>query len=211
MSKFSEKLDQFLDQIKEQEWFQQIQTAYLELPEDQQKVVKWGGWGASFALLFYFSYGFVKESAQIKSEYYEKQELVSLLTQAADELSRLRGQSRAMSAPGSEGAFSWKSTLESILALNSIPASNLELLSEKKSSAGAAKKGVEVTETDLEFKISGLTSRNIVPVLYQLEHSIPPIKLSKLNIQHANVETGGQSLNLLIQAKGFQPKSEKKP
>ncbi len=123
-----DKFQQFLAQMKEQEWYQQIQSAWQQLSPEQQTYAKWGSIAGSFILMAYLTFNVVQSSSGIKNEYFEKQELVQSLNQASDELRRLKGQSSGFSQSTSA---SWKTTVQSLVAAQGLQPDAVEVLKVK--------------------------------------------------------------------------------
>ena len=87
------KFQQFLQQMKEQDWYQQIQGAFQQLSPEQQSYVKWGGVSALVFGFFMVTWNVMSSSNTIKNDYYQKLELSQVLNQGSEELRRLKGQS----------------------------------------------------------------------------------------------------------------------
>ena len=99
------KFQQFLQQMKEQEWYQQIQGAFQQLSPEQQSYVKWGGVSALVFGFFMVTWNVMSSSNTIKNDYYQKLELSQVLNQGSEELRRLKGQSAGMTQSQNQ---SWK-------------------------------------------------------------------------------------------------------
>jgi hypothetical protein len=188
-----------LEKLREQEWYQQIQGAYQQLPVEQQNYVKWGSLGAGLLLLMILIFSMARSAGSLRREYHEKQELVRLVTDASEELRRLRGQSSSMSSPG--GEQNWKSILGSLVSDQGIPIESLEILQE---SPGATENVIQ--ETLLEFRIKSIPIRPLVQILSQIHQGAPPMKLKGLLIE-SDVATG--QLNAKLNVSGYLAKGEK--
>ena len=193
-----QKFQQFLDQMKEQEWYQQIQSSYQQLSPEQQSYVKWGSILATVAVFFSFTLKIMKESNTIKGEYFQKQELVQMLNQGSDEVRRLKGQSSGF---GQSGQSNWKNILQNLVSSQGLQPDSIEILKE---APGAAKNVIQ--ETLLEVQVKGVTVRPLGQILFQLEHSQPPMKLKGMSIESG--ASDGQ-LNAKLNLSAYMAKGEK--
>lgn len=192
------KFQQFLQSMKDQEWYQQIQNGYQQLSPEQQSYLKWGGISASLIAFLYLTWSVVQNSSSIKNEYYQKQELVQSLSQASDEIRRLKGQSMGISQSGSAN---WKSSLQALAINQGLQPDSVEVLKE---SPGNTQNVIQ--ETLLEIQVKGITIRPLVQMLFQMEHAQPPMKLKGMYI-----ETGASEglLNAKLNLSGYMAKGEK--
>ena len=192
------KFQQIIQQMKEQEWYQQLQSTYQQLSPEQQAYVKWGSIAASFFLVFYFSWSIVQSSNSIKDEYFQKQELVQSLNKGSEEIRRLKGQSVGFSQTA---AANWKTSIQSLAATQGLQPDAVEILKE---SSGPAQNVIQ--ETLLEVQVKGISVKPLVQLLFQMEHAQPPMKLKGINI-----ETGATEglLNAKLNLSGYLAKGEK--
>lgn len=196
--KLSEKFNEAVDSIKDQSWYQQLQGSFQQLSPEQQSYVKWGSIGGGILLLFYFIFSAAHTANSVRDEYYEKQELLTLVNQAADEIRRLKGQNSTLS---SSGAQTWKAVLQNVVVSQGLQPEALEIIKE---SPGASQSMIQ--ETLVEANIKGILVRPLVQALFQIEHNSPPMKLKGLQ-----VEPGAEGvLNAKLILSGFMPKAEKK-
>ena len=192
-------LSGILEKMKEQEWYQQLQAAYQQLPAEQQNYVKWGAIGGGALLLLVLTISMARSSGALRREYHEKQELVRLVSDASDELRRLRGQSASMTSTG--GEQNWKTILGSLTASQGLPADSLEILQE---SPGSSENLIQ--ETLLEFRLKGIPLRSLVQILSQIHQGTPPMKLKGLLIE-SDTSTG--QLTAKLNVSGYLAKGEK--
>jgi hypothetical protein len=195
-----QQFQQFLDKMKEQEWYQQIQTAYHQLSPEQQNSVKWGSVAAAALVFLGFTLQITRSSNTLKDEYFQKQELVQLLNQGSDEIRRLKGQSSGF-GQGS-GPSNWNSILQNVVSAQGLQPDAVEILKE---APGAAKNIIQ--ETLLEVQIKGVTIRPLVQILFQLEHSQPPMKLKGMSVEAG---AGDGLLNAKLNLSGYLAKGDKK-
>jgi type II secretory pathway component PulM len=195
----SEKLNSSLDSIKDQQWYQQISNSYQQLSPEQQSYVRWGGLGLIFILLVYLIYSATDSANSVKTEYFEKQELLAVVNQAGDEIRRLKGQNSGFA--GNVGQ-NWRSVLQNVVSSQGLAPEALEVTKE---SAGTSQSMIQ--ETLIEATLKGVTIRPLVQILYQIEHHSPPMKLKGLKV---DALSDGQ-LNASLIMSGYMPKGDKKP
>jgi type II secretory pathway component PulM len=187
-----------LDRMKEQEWYQQLSSTWSQLPPEQQRMVRIGGTVSGLLIAGYLMFSTYDSAHTAKVEYYQKEELARILTQANDELRRLKGQNSGIQQ---EGPQSWAAVFQGMASMQGLPNTAVEILKE---SPGATQ-GV-IQESLLEVKLKGLQVRQLVPFLYQIEHGTPPMKLKGLI-----VEPGSEDglLNAKVNLSGYMAKSDK--
>jgi hypothetical protein len=188
----------FLDKMKDQEWYQQLNSAWTQLPPEQQRLARIGGTITAFIIAGYLMFSTYESAHTAKEQYYQKEELTRILTQANDELRRLKGQNAGIQQGGPQ---SWSSIFEGMATLQGLPATAVEILKE---SPGAAQGMIQ--ESLLEVKLKGMQVRQLVPLLYQIEHGTPPMKLKGLIVEPSS-EDG--LLNAKVNVSGYMAKPEK--
>ncbi|NDG83919.1 MAG: hypothetical protein EBX52_02650 [Proteobacteria bacterium] len=186
-----------LDKIKEQEWYQQIQGAFQQLSPEQQNQVRWGSLIAAFLIALYVIYAVTSAAGSARNEYYEKQELARVISEANDELRRLKGQNSGMSQGQEQN---WKTLISNLAGSQGIPADHLEIVKEQ---PGKARNAIQ--ETLVEVQIKGTALPSLVQMLTQIERGSPPMKLKGLRIEPS---AEGQ-LNAKLNLSGYLGKSEK--
>jgi hypothetical protein len=185
------------DKIKEQEWYQQIQNTYQQLPSEQQNYVRWGLSGLSVLLAGYLTFAVIQSANSSKNDYFEKQELSRVINEANDEIRRLRGQSSGLPS-GSEQ--NWKSILSGMASSQGIPADSIEVAKE----APGALDGM-IQESLLEVKMKNIPLRSLTQVVFQMEHGSPPMKLKGMIVEAGN----DGLLNVKLNLSGYLAKPEK--
>ncbi len=186
------------DRMKEQEWYQQLSSTWNQLPPEQQRMARIGGTVGGFLIAAYLMFSTYDSAHTAKEEYYQKEELARILTQANDELRRLKGQNSGIPQSGPQ---SWAGVFQGMVSLQGLPATAVEILKE---SPGATQ-GV-IQESLLEVKLKGLQVRQLVPFLYQIEHGSPPMKLKGLIVEPSSEEG---LLNAKVNVSGYMAKQEK--
>ena len=117
-------LTEQLDKIKEQEWYQQIQNSYQQLPPEQQTYLKWGSFAGGMLLMLYLTFTTIQSADSVKDEYFEKQELSQLINQASDEIKRLKGQNAGFTT--NAAPQSWKSVFDTLATAQGLTADSVE-------------------------------------------------------------------------------------
>ena len=177
------------DKIKEQEWFIQIKSSYDQLSSDQQQYVKWGGFAFFLLLLIYLTFTTVDLANNAKDEYFDKQELSSVVSKANDEIRRLKGQNSGIKQNGA--IQSWKVIFQGLASMQGLPDGSIEITKE---SPGATQNIIQ--ETLIELKVKGLSTRQLTQFLYAAEHGNPPMKLKGMKVEPGGEGTLVASLNL---------------
>jgi malate/lactate dehydrogenase len=195
----SEQLSGFSDKIKEQEWFQQLQGSYQQLSPEQQNYIKWGSVGAAVVFFLYITFSILSSANSLKSEYFEKQELIQVINQAGDEIRRLKGQNAGISQGGAQ---TWKAVVQGWATTQGLQPEAAEIIKE---APGMSQNIIQ--ESLLEVQVKGMTLSSMVQMLYQVEHGTPPVKLKGLQVEAG---TGDGLLNVKMNLSGFMPKPEKK-
>jgi type II secretory pathway component PulM len=194
----SEQMNSWTEKLKEQEWYQQVQSSYQQLSPEQQQYVRWGTFGTLSVVFLYFTLSIFSSANSMKSEYFEKQELLQLVNQAGDEIRRLKGQNAGI---GNGGAQTWKAVVEGWATTQGLSADSAEIIKE---SPGVSQNIIQ--ESLLEVQVKGIGLRPLVQMLFQVEHGTPPVKLKGLQVENG---TDGL-LNVKMNLSGFMPKAEKK-
>lgn len=172
MSKLKESLDQFFENIKNQEWYQQAQGIYQQLPSEQQSAVKIGFWGITTLGVLYFSWNVVSQASSLKTEYFEKSELYQVVSQATDELRRLKGQNASMNSGMNQD---WRTVFASLGSMQGMSPDQTTIVSETKGPAIGV-----LQESLLEVQAKGLLIRPLTQFLVQIEKTNPPMKIRKM-------------------------------
>ena len=194
----TERWNGFAEKIKEQEWYQQAQNSYEQLPPEQQNYVKWGGLSLGLLIFGYISFSSLQSANSLKEEYFDKQSVVQLVNQAGDEIRRLKGQNSGLNQGAPQP---WKSTLQGLASSQGLAPEAVEVLKE---SPGVSQNVIQ--ETLLEVQIKGVALHPLIQMLYQMEHGTPPMKIKGLQIE-TNAADG--TLNAKLNLSGFATKPEK--
>lgn len=192
----SDKFSSAIESFKDSNTYQTLNNQYQQLSPEQQKAVRWGGVGLSVFLLFYFIFSATEAANSVKNEYFEKQELLSLVNRAGDEIRRLKGQNANLAMPAD---LNWSTVLTNVVTGQGLPADALQIAKE---SPGVSQSMIQ--ETLIEAEIKGIFIRPLVQLLYQIEHNSPPMKLKGLQIEPA---ADGQ-LNARLVLSGFMPREK---
>lgn len=198
MDTLTEKWNSAVESFKDSTTYQTLNNSYQQLSPEQQTYVRWGGIFASVVLLFYFIFAATQAASSVKEEYFQKQELLTLINQAGDEIRRLKGQNSSLATGGE---MNWKLVLANAASSQGLQPEAVEITKE---SAGSSQSMIQ--ETLIEAQVKGVFIRPLVQLLFQIEHNSPPMKLKGLQI-----EPGAEGvLNARLILSGFMPKPEKK-
>jgi type II secretory pathway component PulM len=197
--RYQDLSDKTMEKLRDQEWFQQLQASYDQLPPEQQKYVKWGSLGGAVIVFLYFAVGTLTSANSLKSEYFEKQDLLQVVNQSGDEMRRLKGQNSSFTA--NAAPQTWKAVLESIATNQGLTPDAIEVTKETPGPAQSV-----IQETFLEVQVKNVPVRALEQMIYQIEHNTPPMKLKGMS-----TDTGADgNLTATLTISGFMPKPEKK-
>lgn len=183
-SRFQQILTNISEWLNEQEWYGQLKAKWEELDPQSRIYLKAAGLGGSILLLFIFVISAVWSVHSLKNELADKQELLTSIQTANEELRRLReetaGSPAAMAGAGGNGT--WPSYFEGLSATAGVDKSALTVGGEK---PGATSEQAKETLFDLSLK--HVSIKQVVRMAFGLENGSRPVKLRNLSIDtHAD-------------------------
>lgn len=201
-SKLESMLQQIVDRLNDQVWYQQIKTQWNSLDNESKKNAKLiFSLGSTILIIGSMIYANMSLN-QLRAELSEKNDLIRQIGSATDELKRLREQSIRPTAQDNPSQ-TWTAFLEGIVTGAGIEKSSLTVSAEKPGQAGDQSK-----ESLFDLQLKKITIRQAVKVAFALENAARPIKLRNLLIDtHADPEG---YLDAAMSISGFAVKSEEK-
>lgn len=164
--------------LSEQPFVQQLKTKWEELDPNSRQYLKVGGAGATVLLLLIFVISSVWSVHSLKKELNEKQELLSTIQTANEELRRLREVTSSLpSAGGGSGVGAWPSYFETVGASTGIDKASLNVGDEKPGAEGETAK-----ETLFDVSVKHVSIKQVVRYAFGLENGTRPVKLRNLSI-----------------------------
>lgn len=193
-------LTNLVNSIKDQEGYQQLVGLYQQLSTDQQKILKISVLSLTTVGLLYVTGSLVSQSYSLKNEYAEKYALYNTLTQASDEIRRLKGQNNSMNQGGAQD---WGSALSGLSSMQGFSPEQTQVVS---NTQGPTKGTLQ--ESILQFQIKDAQVRPLTQLLVQMERASPPLKLKRLTIDSRPHEG---KLEAQIFASGFMATASPTP
>jgi hypothetical protein len=177
------KLQQVSDWLNEQEWYQQGKAKWDEVDPAVQAYIKIGALAsvALFGVALMISSMWTVHS--LKNEYMEKQELLSILNSANEEMRHLKETTAAVQGGG--GAVgTWQSYFESTAESTGLDKAVLSVGGERAGSSSDATK-----ESLYDLSLKHVSIKQVVRYAHGLETGARPVKLRNLMIDtHADPE-----------------------
>ncbi len=173
-SKVSQAFTQFSDSLQEQVWFQQLKAKWEELDPQSRFYLQIATLGSAvvgaIAIVSISLWGVYS----LKRDYQQKNELLSQLQSANDELKRLRD---AAPMPEGEEAAAWGPYLEGIASSAGLDPTKMKIGGE----APGAKSDL-TQETLIEVTLEKINAKQLVRYATQIESGSRPLKLRNLSI-----------------------------
>lgn len=181
-SRFQQWLTSVTDWLNEQEWFNQLKAKWEELDPQSRVYLKAAGVGGGFLLLLIFVFSAIWSVHSLKNELADKQELLTSIQSANEELRRLRDETAGSPAAAAAGGGNWSSYFEGVGTSAGVEKSSLVVSNEK---PGANSEQAKETLYDVSLK--HVSIKQIVRVAFGLENGTRPVKLRNLAIDtHAD-------------------------
>ncbi len=196
-NKLREAWTSFSDQISQAAWFQQLKAKWEELDPQSRLYLKGGGAVASALLMFTLVATSLWSVHKLKVEYTEKQELLSTIQTAYEELRRLRDQTAgSAAAAGAATQGGWQAYVETLAGTSGIDKAALAVSPEKN---GATSDTAKESLFDVSVKHVGI--KQVIRLTYALETGNRPVKLRNLTIDTQSDPQG--YLNATLSVSGF--------
>jgi len=171
LAKISAAFSQFSDKIQEQVWFQQLRAKWDELDPQSRFYLQTASLAVGVLGILIVTGASLWSVHALKRDYQQKNDLLSQLQSANDELKRLRD-----AAPVPEGEEApWKPFLEGLAASAGLPADKVRVLEEK---PGA--KTDLTQETLVDVMLEKINAKQLVRYTTQLESAARPVKLRSI-------------------------------
>ena len=193
-SRFKQWVTKFSDWLNEQVWFQQIKSKWDELDPNSRTYLRLGAMGASVLIVLIGVISMIWSVHSLKSELHDKQELLSTIQTANDELRRLRDQTS--SVPQSSGGGTWPAYFETVATNAGIEKDKVTIGSEKPGAAGETTK-----ESLYDLNLKHVNIKQVVRYAFGLENGNRPVKLRHLQINTQSDPEG--YLDATLSVSGF--------
>lgn len=182
-SRFQQMMASFSDWLSEQEWFRQLKSKWEELDTQSRTYIKAGGVGGGVLVILILLLNAVWGVHSLKAELADKQELLTHIQTANEELRRLREETAGSTAT-SGGNGAWAPYFEIVGANSGVDKAALTVSGDK---PGATNDQAKETLYDLTLK--HVSIKQVVRYAFGVENGSRPVKLRNLSIDtHADPE-----------------------
>ena len=173
-SKVQESIDKATTWLNEQEWFQEIRSKWDELDPQSQLYIRIGSASLGGILGIAIVFSALSAVTASKREYESKAELIALIKQAQSEIGDLKG--KKLGAADAATKVNWRNTLQGIAGKVGV-SGQFKVVNEKK-----GKTTDFATETLFMIAIEKVSIRQVVQMVFDIEHSIQPMRVRNLEI-----------------------------
>ena len=180
------------DWLGEQVWFQQIKAKWDELDPNSRSYLKAGAMGGTLLLAFALVMSSIWSVHSLKRELNDKQDLLSLIQNANEELRKLREQTSGMPTTAAGGG-AWQGYFESVATNAGIEKDRLGVGTESPGATGEATK-----ETLYDINLKHVSVRQVVRYAFNLENGARPVKIRNLQIDTKNDPEGYMDATLSV-------------
>jgi hypothetical protein len=196
----SEKIQQWkaqiVDQLQDQQWYQEGRTKWEELDPQSRTYLKFGGAGALAVAAMFLVFSAYLSVRSIRTELTDKNDLINVIQSANDEMRRLKESTPGASQggrPGEDDKAPWPQYLESTAGSAGIDKASLTISNEK---AGATTDMAK--ETLMDITVKHVNIKQVVRYAFSLENGARPVKLRNLSIDTKNDPSGWIDASLSI-------------
>ncbi len=192
-SRLKDAWQQSLDQLQEQQWFQQLKQQWEELDPQSKLYLKSAAIiGVVVGVLIAVFSSIWSVRAQ-KYDLAERIELTSYVESQSETLRRLKESNQGIPAGSASGP--WPAYLEGVAAAAGIDKANLSLAPEKEGAKSDA-----TAEALIDVALNKVSIRQVVKLAFQLESGARPIKVRHISIDTQADPKGYLNAKLAISA-----------
>jgi hypothetical protein len=183
-SRFQQMMTSLSDWLSEQEWFRQLKGKWEELDAQSRTYLKAAGAGGAVLIVLMMLLSAVWNVHSLKGELADKQELLTHIQTANEELRRLRDETSGSAAAGGGGGGPWAPYFETVGTNAGLEKATLTIGGDK---PGATSDQAKETLYDLNLK--HVSIKQVVRYAFGIENGARPVKLRNLSIDtHADPE-----------------------
>jgi hypothetical protein len=192
--RIKEWIDQAVESIQEQVWFQQLKAKWEELDPQSRIYLKFAGVGAGILLAILFIFSSIWSVHSLRNELIEKQSLLSAIQNANDEISRLRSTAPGGGRQEAEGS-PWVGYFESLTTTSGVDKASLTIDNEKGGTSGDQSK-----EVLFDLNLKHVNIKQIVRYAFAVENGQRPVKLRNMVIDTKGDPAGFLDSTLSVSA-----------
>jgi len=179
--RLSEGWDSLRESIQAQQWYQELQSKWEELDPQSRNYLQLAVTGVIVLTVLIVVLSFIFTVRGLRSEYSEKNELLSGIQSANDELKRLRESSGGLAA--GEANPNWPAYIEQQAGGVGIDKAALTVSGER--SGGSSDLAKELV---YDVGVKHVSIKQVVRLAYAIENGSQPTKLRNLSIDAADPE-----------------------
>lgn len=194
-SRIQQWMTSVTDWLNEQEWYGQLKTKWEELDPQSRTYVKAGGVGASVLLVLIMLISAVWSVHSLKGELSDKQDLLSQINAANEEMRRLRDETSVSAAAAGGATGPWPAYFETIGGNAGVDKASLTISGDKPGTATDQAK-----ETLYDLNLKHVSIKQIVRLAFGLENGSRPVKLRNLAIDTQADPQGYMDATLSVSA-----------
>lgn len=205
-SKLRQLWSGFSDKIAEQLWFQELKSKWEELDPQSRSYLKAAGGIGGTLILFIVILSSMWSVHKLKSELTEKNELLSTIQSANDELRKLR-ESNSGGREGEDNSAPWSGYLQNLGQNAGIDPASLDIAAEKpvgasteKPAKGSAPAEPLAKESLIDVNLKHVSIKQVVKYAFFAENGTRPMKLRNLAINTKNDPAGYMDATLTLSA-----------
>jgi hypothetical protein len=182
MENSSRWLSSVSDWLNEQEWFQELKGKWESLDPQSRIYLQFAGVGAVVLLFFYLVFSGIWGVQSLKHEISEKNDLLTKIQAANDELTKLRESQPSGAGNAGDNSGPWGTYMETTAGAAGIDKSSLTISDEKPGNTTDLAK-----EVLFDITLKHVSIKQIVRYAFSLENGSRPMKLRNLSIDtHAD-------------------------
>lgn len=175
-SRFAQLMDSLSDWLNDQQWFQQLKEKWEELDPQSRLYLQFAGAGVSVVGVILLLFSFYWSVHKTKQELIAKSELLSMMSNAADELRTLQAANSSLSVTGGSNE-PWPAYFENTASAAGIAKTNLTISDSKTGTSNDVAK-----EMLYDLTMKKVSIRQAVRLAQSLESGARPVKLRNLTI-----------------------------
>jgi type II secretory pathway pseudopilin PulG len=189
-SKIRERFDALTEFLNGQEWFQQLKAMWDELDLQAKTYIKLGTAALGVLILLGVVFTSMWQVRNLRTELSAKQELLSMIQSASQEMSQLKAQTGGLLSKAADpGTMSWSGYFEGVAASSGIEKGNITT-DETKSDPTERKPEARTQETLSTITLRKINIKQLTQFAFQLENSKRIVKIRNLSVDTKNDPTG---------------------
>ena len=194
-SRFHLWLTSISDWLNEQAWFQELKTKWEELDPQSRVYLKAATAGGTLLLTLIVVISSIWSVHSLKTELNDKQDLLTMIQSANEELRSLREQTANSPAASGGPSGTWSNYFETVAANSGVDKSSMAVSDE---AAGTTTDMAKETLYDVSLK--HVSIKQIVRYAFGLESGARPVKLRNLSIDTHADPAGYMDASLSVSA-----------